>query len=85
MTTPCPSLAMAVSSEVFPAVFLGLGVPASTVSLEVAGHGEGCDLQREGQKRRARCLGLKQKFLEKQCRAEGSSLDVGGSRFKLKS
>ena len=50
MTTPCPSLAMAVSSEVFPAVFLGLGVPASTVSLEVAGHGEGCDLQREGQK-----------------------------------
>lgn len=33
LTTPGPSLAMAVSPEVFPAVFLGLRVPTSTVTL----------------------------------------------------
>lgn len=33
LTALCPFLAMAVSPEVFPAVFLGLGVPTSTVTL----------------------------------------------------
>lgn len=32
LTTPCLSLAMAVSPEVFPAVLSGLGVPTSTVT-----------------------------------------------------
>lgn len=44
MTILCLSLAVAVSPEVFLAVFLGFGVPTSTVSLQVTGHREGSDL-----------------------------------------